>query len=70
MLKKRIKTNEDFVERVKLLTNDDYVFLEPYQGTKTRIRAKHKPCGYIFHTTPNHFLSNGGSPLMQGNDWE
>lgn len=60
MGKKRIKTNEDFVEKVKLLTNDTYVFLDPYQGTKGRIRVKHKLCGYVFYTTPNHFLSNGG----------
>jgi 5-methylcytosine-specific restriction endonuclease McrA len=60
MPKNRVRTNEDFLAKVKLLTNGEYEFLDPYQGSRTRIRVKHKPCDYIFYTTPNHFLSNGG----------
>lgn len=56
----RRKSNEEFKREVYDLVGDEYVFLEPYKGTKLRHRVKHVLCGTIFETKPVRFLRGQG----------
>lgn len=56
----RRRTNEEFIAEVKELVNDEYTFLDEYDGVLTKIRIKHNKCGHVYLTTPNSFI-NGGS---------
>lgn len=53
----RIRNNNDFIKRVYELVGDEYTFLEPYQGSKTKIRVRHNICGNEYDVAPNNFLS-------------
>lgn len=60
----RITTNEEFVIKVKELVGDEYVFLEDYTDTKTKIKCKHNidKCGYEWKIAPNKFLQGRRCP--------
>ena len=49
-------TNEDFLQKVANQVGDEYTFLEPYQGSDTKIRVKHNKCGNVYEITPYRFL--------------
>lgn len=53
---RKVKTNFDFLNKVKNLVGTDYTFLEPYQGCEVKIKVRHNTCGYIYKTTPTNFF--------------
>lgn len=53
-------THEEFVTRVKETFGDEYVFLEPYKNTRTKIKCKHKKCGRTWNANPTSFLTGHG----------
>jgi Zn ribbon nucleic-acid-binding protein len=62
----RRKTNEEFKEEVKDEVGDEYLFLEEYQGYKTKIKVKHEKCGYIYKIEPTRFLYGNRCPKCAG----
>src|SRR5699024_6756591 len=55
----RTKTNEQFTKEVEELVGDEFVFLEDYINSTTKIKARHSVCGTEFRIRPNQFLANG-----------
>ena len=56
------KTDKQFRQEVKDLVGNEYVFLEHYQGTKTKIRVKHNKCRNIYEVTPGNFIGGNRCP--------
>lgn len=56
------KTNAQFKQEVFGLVGDEYEFLEPYQGSLTKIKVKHNKCGKIYEVIPSNFLSGCRCP--------
>lgn len=56
------KTDAQFKEVVKKLVGDEYVFLEAYVNSKTKIKIKHNKCGHIYRVQPNAFLNGNRCP--------
>jgi Zn ribbon nucleic-acid-binding protein len=56
------KTNEEFLEEVYNLVKDEYILLEKYINSSTKILFKHNICGNKFLMTPNHFLGGNRCP--------
>ncbi|ASU00093.1 homing endonuclease [Bacillus phage PBS1] len=52
-------TNEEFINRVKKVTKNDYTFLEKYNGTNNNLKVIHNICGYKYCVSPNNFLNGG-----------
>lgn len=50
------KSNKQFLKEVKEQVDDEYTFLDKYNGTDTKIRVKHNKCGYEYKVTPYSFL--------------
>ena len=50
------RTNSWFVLEVRKQVGNEYSFLEPYNGTDTKIKCCHEKCGYCWSITPYHFL--------------
>lgn len=65
--KARRKTNAQFKQEVKNLVENEYIFLDTYQGTDTKIRVKHNKCGYVYSVAPTIFLSGKRCPNCFGN---
>lgn len=55
----RRKTNEEFIKEVYDLVKDEYIFLEEYTNSATKIKCKHNTCGYEWSVRPNSFLNKG-----------
>ena len=60
--KKHRQTNQSFKNHVKRLVGNEYTFLDPYQGSKVKIRVRHNKCGNIYKVTPYKFLDNRRCP--------
>ena len=60
------KTDKEFKQEVFSLVNDEYVFLEPYQGANTKIEVKHNECGYVYEIRPSNFLKGSRCPYCAG----
>lgn len=61
------KTNQKFIQEVYEAVGDEYSFLEPYQGTMVKIKAKHNDCGYEWLVKPTQFLDlRGRCPKCSG----
>lgn len=58
----RRKTNEEFVKEVYDLVGDEYIFLDKYIDSKTKIKCKHNQCGKIWSISPNNFLRGHRCP--------
>jgi hypothetical protein len=58
-------TNEAFSIKLKNLRGIEYIPLEPYINTKTKIKVKHS-CGYEYDVSPNHLLSGKNCPKCGG----
>lgn len=56
------KTNDEFKLEVSNLTNDEYTVLSKYKGSQTKVKFKHKTCGFVFKTKPNNFLNGSRCP--------
>lgn len=57
-------TNEEFLDKVRLLAGNEYTFLEKYitSGYKIKVRHDIVGCGYTYEVTPNHFLKGRRCP--------
>lgn len=51
-------TDKEFNKRVYDLVKDEYVFLEKYINTNTKIKVRHNICNNIYEVRPNDFLNN------------
>lgn len=59
------KTNKQFRDEVANVTNGEYVFLEEYINSQTKILCKHNipQCGYEWKVYPNSILKGHGCPF-------
>ena len=57
--KRKLKTNDKFIQDVKNLVGDEYIFLEDYIKNSNKMKCKHNACGHIWEIRPYDFLSNG-----------
>lgn len=51
------KTDKQFKQEIFSLVGNEYVFLEHYQGTDTKIKVKHNKCGKVYEVKPSDFIS-------------
>lgn len=61
------KTDKQFKQEVYEKVGEEYVFLEKYQGTHTKIKCKHIKCSHEWKITPNNFLQGKRCPECYGN---
>lgn len=54
---KKKLTTQEFKDRVKELTGDEYLVIGEYVNNRTKIKIKHVKCGNYFDMTPSHFMS-------------
>ena len=59
-------TTEDFKERVKNLTGNEYKVLGNYTNSQTPIKMKHMKCGYEWMANPNSFSQGRRCPKCSG----
>lgn len=59
-------TNEEFINKVYEKVQDEYTFLEEYNGTKFPIKVRHNKCGYEYKVAPYNFVSMGHRCLKCG----
>jgi hypothetical protein len=52
------KTDAQFKQEVYALVGDEYIFLDPYVNSGTKIRVKHNTCGHIYGVRPTDFISH------------
>lgn len=52
----RKKTDAEFKSEVKALVGDEYLVLDKYVNTHTKLRFKHKKCNLVSLIEPNSFL--------------
>ena len=57
ILKNKTKTQEEFEQEVKEITNNNYSVVGEYINTKTKITLKHNSCGTLFDIAPTIFLN-------------
>ena len=63
-----LKSSEKFEEEFNEKSKGEYILLDKYTSSQTKIKVKHKKCGYEFQVTPNNFLSkSSGCPKCFGN---
>ena len=62
----RKKTDVQFKQEVFDLVGNEYTFLDPYQGARTKIRVKHNKCGHIYKVAPSHFIEGSSCPYCKG----
>lgn len=62
----RRKTDADFKQEVFDLVGDEYVFLDTYVNTNTKIKVKHNKCGNIYEVAPVKFLLGRRCPYCFG----
>lgn len=57
-------TNEEFIDKVRLLIGDEYTFLDKYRTSGYKIKVRHNiiGCGHTYEVTPNHFLRGRRCP--------
>lgn len=51
------KNPDVFIKEVYELVGDEYVFLERYKNSRTKIKCRHNICGYEWMIQPNGFLN-------------
>ena len=56
------KTDSQFKKEVYDSVDDEYTFLEHYQGSQTKIKVKHNKCGYVYAVIPNAFIKGNRCP--------
>lgn len=59
------KTNAQFTKEVYSLVGNDYIFLEEYVNSKTKIKCRHNICEHEWDIMPNGFLSGSRCPICQ-----
>lgn len=63
------QSTEEFKNKVKELTNNSYEILSEYNGNKTKVKVKHKKCGYIWETFPYNIFKLKNCPKCE-NKWK
>lgn len=66
------KTNTHFKKEVFDLVEDEYIFLDTYINSYTKLRVKHNKCGHIYKVKPNAFFSGCRCPycnISHGEDF-
>lgn len=56
------KTHEEFLKEVYDLVKDEYIVMESYKNTNSKIKMMHRSCNTIFEVTPKHFLKGQRCP--------
>lgn len=46
-------TNQEFINKLETIHGNDYVPLEDYKGSNTKIQVRHNECGSILNMSPN-----------------
>ena len=57
------KTDKEFKHEVYTLVGNEYVFLDTYVNSYTKLKVKHDVCGNIYEVKPNSFLSGKRCPF-------
>jgi len=52
------KTNEEFKNEVHTLVQNEYIFIDEYVNTNTKLEVMHRKCGLTYKVTPNNFINN------------
>ena len=60
------KTDAEFKKEVYDLVGDEYIFLDTYVNSKTKLRVKHSKCNRTYKVTPSHFLSGSRCSFCYG----
>lgn len=53
---------QEYKEKVKVLTNDEYEVIGEYKNCDTPIKMKHKVCGYVWDTTTPYCFTRKKNP--------
>lgn len=61
------KTNAQFKQEVKNLVGNEYIFLDSYVNTHTKLRVKHSECGHIYEVEPSNFFRGTRCPFCSAN---
>lgn len=60
-------SNDEFLNKVKEVRGEGYIFMEEYKGSQKNIKVKHVECGYEYYVTPDAFLNQKQQcPKCQG----
>ncbi len=62
----RRKTDKEFKKEVFDLVGDEYVFLERYVNSQTKIEVRHNKCGNTYKVVPNNFIKGSRCPYCAG----
>lgn len=60
------KTDAQFKQEVYNLVGDEYVFLDAYVNTHTKLRVKHNTCGHTYEVRPHDFIMGIRCPFCNG----
>lgn len=63
---KKNPTQSEYIDRVNILGNGEYEVLDEYVNEMTKIRKRHKVCGYIWNVAPSHFKTGKRCPKCSG----
>lgn len=66
--KRQPKSNEVFIKKIYELVDEEYIFLEKYKGSHTKILCRHNKCGREWKITPNYFINNPKCPKCTVNN--
>lgn len=55
-------TNDEFIDRVQKLVGNEYLFMEPYVNSSTKLRVLHNVCGREYSVKPNDFFTGRRCP--------
>lgn len=55
-------TDAKFKKKIHDLVGNEYVFLDAYVNSKTKLKVKHNKCGHIYKVQPNSFLNGSRCP--------
>lgn len=66
MHSRKKKTNKQFKQEVFDIVGEEYIFIEDYINTGTKIRVLHRNCGNYYEVTPNKFLQGRRCPHCKG----
>ncbi|KAA9007234.1 hypothetical protein F4V43_01740 [Paenibacillus spiritus] len=53
------RTNSEFLNEIKRLTSDEYIFLEDYINNHTSLKVIHGKCGNEYKVSPSAFINGG-----------
>lgn len=59
-------THDEFVDRVKKNNNGNYVFLEIYENSNTKIKTQCNICAYVWSARPADIMRGHGCPVCAG----